>query len=213
MSKLYIDEKTVTKKIVYTIPFKAIFYDLDGTLTGLGPNTWATHNYKHLEVLPECTLSEPHEGVICDSSQRLRRITFFHQVPFDPFFEQSLFILPYDDSIIGGMTEDELTAYKENFDNHAEIAFTKMGDPGKSTVPALLTGHKYKIHWGIGIDFEDIEIMPSQNFEPDDDPIYLVHNFTDKRVLLDVTIKDLVSEDNDIKVDNVTIPDNWLADG
>ena len=43
----------VKRKIMYHTPFRGIFLDLDGTLTGLGPNTWATKNYPHLEQ-PEC---------------------------------------------------------------------------------------------------------------------------------------------------------------
>ena len=162
VSELYIDEATVTKRIVYTVPWKAIFYDIDGTLTGLGPKTWATHNYSHLEAMPECTLNyEVYDGVICDSTVRLRRVSFEAPIPSDPFFMQSMFVVPMDDAIIGDMTEEELQVYLDDNSNYGEIEFTMPGDPGMNTVPVLVTGHKFKVHWSVGIDFEDIDIVPS----------------------------------------------------
>jgi len=66
-SNLYFDS-TVTTKIRYQYPWKAIFYDLDGTLTGKGPKTYATYKYGHHEQ-PECeTNLEDYDGVICDNS-------------------------------------------------------------------------------------------------------------------------------------------------
>jgi hypothetical protein len=44
-SGLYFDDNTVPLRIRYQQPWKDIFYDLDGTLTGLGPKTWATPYY------------------------------------------------------------------------------------------------------------------------------------------------------------------------
>ena len=41
-SKIKFDPLTVPIKIRYQFPFRDIFYDLDGSLTGLGPKTWAT---------------------------------------------------------------------------------------------------------------------------------------------------------------------------
>lgn len=42
---------------------------MDGTLTELGPNTWATAYWQHLDQ-PECdnTQQEKFGGLICDSS-------------------------------------------------------------------------------------------------------------------------------------------------
>lgn len=45
-SNIYFDS-SVTKKIRYQFPYRAIYQDLDGTLTGLGPNTWATPGWNH----------------------------------------------------------------------------------------------------------------------------------------------------------------------
>lgn len=44
---LFFDPETVPRRIKYQVPFKAIFHDLDGTLTGKGPDSWASFWYKH----------------------------------------------------------------------------------------------------------------------------------------------------------------------
>jgi len=43
---LYFDA-SVKNKIRYQFPWRDIFYDLDGTLTKLGPKTWATAYFEH----------------------------------------------------------------------------------------------------------------------------------------------------------------------
>lgn len=74
-SGLYFDE-TVKRRIKYQFPFHAIYFDKDGTLTGKGPNTWATPHEKHHEV-PECeTDLDVYDGVVCDSSIEVRRLAF-----------------------------------------------------------------------------------------------------------------------------------------
>jgi len=45
-SKLYFDS-SVARKIRYQFPWRDIFYDLDGTLTNMGPKTWATAYFEH----------------------------------------------------------------------------------------------------------------------------------------------------------------------
>jgi hypothetical protein len=54
-SKLTFDS-SVTIKIRYQEPWREIFYDLDGSLTGLGPKTWATSYWRHNEQ-PECQVN------------------------------------------------------------------------------------------------------------------------------------------------------------
>jgi hypothetical protein len=61
-------DATVTKKIRYQYPFKAIFHDTDGSLTGKGANTYATFDYPH-HIQPECTLEKDvYDGVTCDNT-------------------------------------------------------------------------------------------------------------------------------------------------
>ena len=51
-SRVYFDA-SVNIRIRYQFPFRDIFYDTDGSLTGLGPGTWATPFWPH-NVQPEC---------------------------------------------------------------------------------------------------------------------------------------------------------------
>lgn len=67
-NNLLIDDATVPRRILFQEPFREIIKDLDGSLTGLGPNSWATLDYPHVHQ-PECTVSsEVHDGVICDNT-------------------------------------------------------------------------------------------------------------------------------------------------
>jgi hypothetical protein len=40
-------DNTVTKRIKYQEPWRGIFFDADGSLTGLGAGSWAIANFPH----------------------------------------------------------------------------------------------------------------------------------------------------------------------
>lgn len=66
-SKLYFDPLTVTNKIRYQEPRREIIYDIDGTLTGKGPKSYATPYWRHNDQ-PECSLNlDTYDGLLCDS--------------------------------------------------------------------------------------------------------------------------------------------------
>jgi len=77
--KLFFDDATVPRRIRFGTPYKAIFHDLDGTLTGKGAGSWATFHYKHHEQ-KGCDWSSETlakwNGVICDNSVQIRRVAF-----------------------------------------------------------------------------------------------------------------------------------------
>jgi hypothetical protein len=63
------------------MPWRGIFFDADGSLTGLGPNTWAIAHFLHNQQ-PECkTDLNAYGGQICDSTVQVRRIVFFEANP------------------------------------------------------------------------------------------------------------------------------------
>jgi hypothetical protein len=75
--KLHFDDASVVKRVFYKEPDKGINLDLDGTLTGLGPNSWTTSRWGHNEQ-DECTINEErYDGIICPSSVTVRRVMFF----------------------------------------------------------------------------------------------------------------------------------------
>jgi hypothetical protein len=61
-------DSTVVQKIKQQEPWRHIYYDLDGTLTGKGPNTYYTYGWNH-NLQPECDfLPDIYDGVVCNSS-------------------------------------------------------------------------------------------------------------------------------------------------
>jgi hypothetical protein len=150
-------DTSVTKKIKYQYPFKAIYYDLDGSLTGKGAKTWATHYYKHHEQ-PECEhLENEFGGVTCTSDIQIRRIAFWNTSPKDLFSGMGFKVLKYDDSEVGAMDNDTKSAYLLDKDNYSTILYKGKQDPADGWATPFVTGHKYKVHWGqTGIDFEQL---------------------------------------------------------
>jgi hypothetical protein len=67
---------------------------------------------------------------------------------------------------------------------------------------AIVTGHKYRIHWGkTGINFEDLKILIDENWLDTDKDIFFVHNFSDVRALIEVKMNGQI-------IANDTIPTN-----
>jgi hypothetical protein len=74
----------------------------------------------------------------------------------------------------------ELDDYILDRDNYGSINWKKR--PGNDWATPFVTGHKYKIHFGItGLDFETMTVTASQKYVESDQSIYLIHNFTDVR--------------------------------
>jgi len=121
----YFDDATVPRRIRYQTPFKAIFKDLDGTLTGLGANSWATFYYRsHLwdgECYYNSTLADVYEGVICGNNVELRTLKFSTYTPSGLFDGMGLKVLQYDDSIISPMNETEKEAYIVDRSNYGSF--------------------------------------------------------------------------------------------
>jgi hypothetical protein len=150
---LWFDDATVTKKIRYQAPRKAIFHDLDGSLTGKGANSWATVYYKHHDQ-PECEQDlELMDGVLCDSTIQIRRIAFYSGKPTAHFTGMGLKILRYDDDLLA--EQEDMDAYLVDAANYGSIDWKKLKDPSRGWATPFVTGHKYKLHWGqTGVDFE-----------------------------------------------------------
>jgi len=192
---LYIDE-TVHTRIRYEYPYKAIFYDLDGTLTGKGAQTWATHYYAHLNV-SECEhLEWVYNGVTCDNTAQVRRIGFRAATPKALFAGMEIRILPYDDYLWTDAAGKE--AYKDNKTNYGTTIWKKDHVTWAS---AFVTGHKYKVHWGqAGIDWENVQVEVGERWIPTDKAIWMVHNHSDVRSNITVT-----DSTNGIEFSNDTI--------
>jgi hypothetical protein len=155
-SNLYFDD-TVLIKIRYQTPYSAIYLDLDGTLTGLGANTWATpHRESHM--WDSCThLEDEYDGVICDNTVEVRTIKFSTYTPSGLLDGMGLKMLRWDDDVIGAMDNTTLEEYLVDRGNYGTKNWKYK--PSKNWATPFVTGHKYKIHWGVtGIDFEKMSV-------------------------------------------------------
>ena len=152
---LWFDDATVPRRIRYQAPRKAIYHDLDGTLTGKGANSWATVYYKHHDQ-PECTTDlDAMDGVTCDGTVQVRRVAFHGANPSSHFRGMGLKILRYDDDLLAG--QEDLDAYLDDTANYGSIDFKELKDPSNGWATPFVTGHKYKLHWGqSGLDFESL---------------------------------------------------------
>ena len=112
VSDLYFDEETVTQRILYTTPWRTIFFDKTGGLTGLGPNSWFVPYWKHL-LQPECEAKTEWGGIVCDSSVEVRRIAL-HGLP-ENFFGMRLKITQLERADEKQMIKDE--TYQEYIDS------------------------------------------------------------------------------------------------
>ena len=75
----------------------------------------------------------------------------------------------------------------------------EKSDPGLANTIAIVTGHKYRIHWGkTGINFEGLTIKIDENWLDTDKSIYFVHNFSDVRAAIDVKFNGQLVENNTI---------------
>lgn len=114
----------VPKKIKYQFPFKEIIYDIDGSLTGLGSNSWAAAYYPHL-LQPECQLqTDEFDGVICTGDVQIRSLIFYDYAP-DAMRMQYFKIARWDDDIKAEITADNSTLFDFEQDVNHEY-FTRL---------------------------------------------------------------------------------------
>jgi len=89
--------------------------------------------------------------------------------PADLFRGMYFYVLPYDDELFeeyGG--PHNRTEWTENKNAHGKIEFKEKQDPSNGYAVAYVTGHKYKIHFGTGLDFESAQLNLAQNWRADD---------------------------------------------
>jgi hypothetical protein len=122
-SRTYFTEKlqfyNVTKRIKHQYPYSGIFHDMDGSLTNMGAHSYATFYYPHL-MQPGCERNEDlFDGVICNSSAPLRRVSFHGSDPENVMRGMSLYILKYDDKLFEN--PDSQIQYISNITNYSKI--------------------------------------------------------------------------------------------
>lgn len=87
--------------------------DLDGSLTGLGPNSWLTATWNH-NLQPECVNhSADLDGIACPADRQVRRIVFHNFKP-DSLNSKDMFVIRWDDDIVGSMDDTQKQDYINN---------------------------------------------------------------------------------------------------
>jgi len=105
--------------------------------------------------------------------------------------------LRWDDDLLAKQPDKE--AYINDESMYGTVLFKEKLDPMNSWPVPFVTGHKYKIHWGmVGLDWDSAIADMSERWAETDKSIYLVHNFTDQRAHMDVYLNDVLIENNTI---------------
>lgn len=102
--------ENVMPRIKYHTPFKAIFFDKDGTLTGKGPKSWATPYYPHNDWTStgECSVDKTiYDGITCNNKVQVRRIAFSNYAP-NHFYRISMKIAQWDKDQHKALDEDAM---------------------------------------------------------------------------------------------------------
>jgi hypothetical protein len=186
----------VPRKIRYQYPNRAIYYDVDGTLTGKGPNSWATPYFLH-NLQSECTADLPMmDGITCNNQVEVRRVAFRD---FSPaiFRNMEMKVLKFDSA--ASLSEADLATYIDDTDNYSEVFYKMKKDPEGWAAP-FVTNHKYKIHWRNGLDFMTANFDLSERWSVNDKSVYFIFNHTDVRAKINV-----------ITTNNEVIPNETLT--
>jgi len=154
------------RRVRYQLPFRGIFLDQDGSTTEKGPNTWMTFDYEWNRQ-PECFFDDDtltkYNGVVCDNTVQVRRLSF-KAAPDYLFYGMAIKIMRYDDSItkdwVNDIRTNVTTPHLVDPKNWGTGNWKKNSDPSRANTIAIVTGHKYRIHWGkTGINFEDLSVF------------------------------------------------------
>jgi len=54
-----------------------------------------------------------------------------------------------------------LKTYLDNLDNYGIVPFKDKQDPSAGWAMPYITGHRYRMHWNSGLDFDKLTIDPS----------------------------------------------------
>merc|ERR1719210_2893126 len=95
VSNLFFDNASVQKIVSYSTPFRTIFLDRTGSMTGKGANSWFVPYFKHL-LVSECENAEAKGGILCDSTVQVRRVALFG-LP-NNFFGMRMKVLPISEA-------------------------------------------------------------------------------------------------------------------
>jgi len=188
-------DSSVVKKIRWAQPRRAIFRDLDGTLTGIGNSGgWVTPYYPHL-LTKECKRDATwDDAIICDNTVQIRRVSLYELNP-STINGQDLKILnipklvPLDPLLLTDLTK------------YSNIKYKEKKDPSNAWTTAFITGYNYVLTFGLGLNFDSLSIIRSNMWESLDKPINLLFNYSYRRD--DFSILGYDNSTNSYKIDQI----------
>jgi len=83
-------------------------------------------------------------------------------------------------------TAGTLKTWLDDKANYSLVPYKEKKDPKGWAIP-YVTGHRYRNHWGHGLDFDRMTMEASVRWEPTDKDVRLVFNFTEKREEVSIT--------------------------
>ncbi|CAE7614256.1 PKHD1L1, partial [Symbiodinium sp. KB8] len=189
------------KKTHWTLPRKQIFWDVDGSLTGIANGTVLP--FYEFNAWPECTHEgeEYDDGMICDSSVRVRRVVIDGVEPQE---------LDFKNAIVTGRSNrhpsvDSAEWGLENSTKPDVIQFWPKEEYG--WVVPLVTSHRYHFDFDSTIDFQKMRLKYGEyalidegwtpaaspadasrgTLDPAGEWVALAFNYTDRRWNFEVT--------------------------
>lgn len=84
-------------------------------------------------------------------------------------------------------TDKTLQAFLDDEDNYGIVPFKEKKDPMSAWAMPFITGHRYRLHWEAGLDFDKMKIEISEMWADTDKDVNLVFNFTEKREAVNIT--------------------------
>jgi parallel beta-helix repeat protein len=198
-------DNTVKKKVKWTNPKRTIFRDMDGSLTGILKGGWVTPYYPHLEV-KECKKDVEiwDTGILCENTVSLRRLAFHGIIPTS-INSQDLKIQniptfnPIDPLLIS------------NAERYSIIKWKELKNPSNSWTSAFVTGYNYFLTFGLGLNFNNLQIERSL-FDETDRSINLAFNYSMRRDDFSVVNSIAYSETPDLNSFDNPEKFNYISD-
>jgi hypothetical protein len=104
------------------------------------------------------------------------------------FFGMRMKIVPMSKADEATKTADgSLKTFLDDEKNYGIALFKDKQLPSSAWAMPYVTGHRYRLHWEAGLDFDSMKIEISERWAEADLPINLVFNFTEKREAINIT--------------------------
>eukprot|EP00007_Cunea_sp_BSH-02190019_P009900 CAMPEP_0174228976 /NCGR_PEP_ID=MMETSP0417-20130205/58_1 /TAXON_ID=242541 /ORGANISM="Mayorella sp, Strain BSH-02190019" /LENGTH=3668 /DNA_ID=CAMNT_0015306471 /DNA_START=321 /DNA_END=11327 /DNA_ORIENTATION=- len=184
---------SVANLVDFGTPFKALFRDLDGSLSGETGGATITPYWPHLAESDSCRLGPgsaaippsaplpadqdedacPHGGcelpdtyLLCDADVEVRRLAFYDQEP--------AYWLDYRDLVVRQLPVDESV-------NASRVMWKKKKDPERGWAAPFVSGHLYQVFWDTWSDFKEVTLRANHMAGDGSDAFMVQFNYTDVR--------------------------------